>query len=167
MQCLKLCLKLLHNSWVRKLRLAWAQHLFLFVGLGICVALLPLENKVAGEHQLGNGRRIAQEQETRLVGGLLWPPKWDVCLNQWYLSHLGLWKSKTRFLLHPGHVGRNPGLLVLGSFPHSPLCCRNIILISCGRLSQSCPEPPGLGVVILNQTVGLLTCQGKKNIHFW
>lgn len=71
MLCLKLCLKLLHNSWVRKLRLGWAQHRFLLVGSGICVAFLPLENKEAGERQLWSGRRIAQGQETQLVGGLL------------------------------------------------------------------------------------------------
>lgn len=166
MLCLKLCLKLLHNSWVRKLRLAWAQHRFLLVGSGICVAFLPLENKEAGERQLWSGRRIAQGQETQLVGGLLLALKWDVCLNQWYLSHLSLWRSKTHFLIHPGHVGRNPDLLVLGSFPRSPPCCW-IISISCGRLCQSYPEPTSLGAVILNQIMGLLACWGGKKIHFW
>jgi len=50
------------------MRLGWALHPFLFVGLGICLAVFPLENKVVGEHQLQSGRTVAQEQETRLTG---------------------------------------------------------------------------------------------------
>lgn len=93
----------------------------------------------------------------------LWAPKWGFYLKQWYLMHYGLWKSKTCFFLHPGHVGWNPGLLVMGSFPHSPLHCWNIILFCCRRLSEACPKSQGLGAAILNLIVHLVTCRRKKN----
>lgn len=164
MLCLKLCLKLLHNSWVRK-QVGMGSAPFSACGLRY-LCCISSSGKQGGWWASALEWQETQGQETRLVGGLLLALKWDVCLNQWYLSHLSLWRSKTHFLIHPGHVGRNPGLLVLGSFPHSPPCCW-IISISCGRLCQSYPEPPSLGAVILNQIVGLLACRGGKKIHFW
>ena len=58
-----------------KLRLGWSQYPSLFVGLGICIAVFPLENKGVGEHELRSGRQVAQEQENTLAGDPLWPPK--------------------------------------------------------------------------------------------
>lgn len=133
------------------------------MGLGIYIAVFSLENKVFGEHQLQSARTVVLEQETRLAGDLLWPPKWDFYLKQWYLLHRGLWKIKTCFLFQPGHMGRNPGLLVMGSSPNSPQQCWNTVLVSCRRLSKSCSEPQGLGAAILNLVVGLVHAEGKKN----